>query len=189
MIREFNELKNIRKNLHHRRQNHELPDGLMFWGLDSPRTSSTPPGQPIKCISAALGLNLLWMVISSWWNLKNLESLAYHSSASGLQEWPVQYCCIACGGGGGGGVALIIPGCVLVCLHFAVAVGSSGVRMFHVLILMSILVLNSEVLWASAAALGTIYKSYILLLFVCVCVLKVMGRMLSEVMQHICLCL
>ena len=46
----------------------------------------------------------------------------------------------------GGGVALIIPGCVLVCLHFAVAVGSSGVRMFHVLILMSILVLNSEVL-------------------------------------------
>ena len=43
-------------------------------------------------------------------------------------------------------VALIVPGCVLVCLHFAVDVGSSGVCMFHVLILMSILVLNCEVL-------------------------------------------
>ena len=44
-------------------------------------------------------------------------------------------------------VALIVPGCVHVCLRFAVGVGSSGVRMFHVLILMSILVLNCEVLW------------------------------------------
>ena len=43
-------------------------------------------------------------------------------------------------------VALIVPGCVHVCLHFAVGVGSSGVCMFHVLILMSILVLNCEVL-------------------------------------------
>ena len=45
-------------------------------------------------------------------------------------------------------VALIVPGCVhvCVCLHFAVDVGSSGVCMFHVLILMSILVLNCEVL-------------------------------------------
>ena len=39
-------------------------------------------------------------------------------------------------------VALIVPGCV----HFAVGVGSSGVCMFHVLILMFILVLNCEVL-------------------------------------------
>ena len=43
-------------------------------------------------------------------------------------------------------VALIVPGCVHVCLRFAVDVGSSGVCMFHVLILMSILVLNCEVL-------------------------------------------
>ena len=43
-------------------------------------------------------------------------------------------------------VALIVPGCVHVCLHFAVDVGSSGVCMFHVLIVMSILVLNCEVL-------------------------------------------
>ena len=43
-------------------------------------------------------------------------------------------------------VALVVPGCVHVCLHFAVGVGSSGVCMFHVLILMSILVLNCEVL-------------------------------------------
>ena len=43
-------------------------------------------------------------------------------------------------------VALIVPGCVHVCLRFAVGVGSSGVCMFHVLILMSILVLNCEVL-------------------------------------------
>ena len=35
---------------------------------------------------------------------------------------------------------------VHVCLRFAVDVGSSGVCMFHVLILMSILVLNCEVL-------------------------------------------
>ena len=44
------------------------------------------------------------------------------------------------------GAALIVPGCVHVCLRFAVDVGSSGVCMFHVLILMSILVLNCEVL-------------------------------------------
>ena len=43
-------------------------------------------------------------------------------------------------------VALIVPGCVRVCLHFAVGVGPSGVCMCHVLILMSILVLNCEVL-------------------------------------------
>ena len=41
---------------------------------------------------------------------------------------------------------LIVLGCVHVCLHFAVGIGSSGVCMFHVLILMSILVLNCEVL-------------------------------------------
>ena len=51
-------------------------------------------------------------------------------------------------------VALIVPGCVHVCLRFAVDVGSSGVCMFHVLILMSILALNCEVL----------YKNYVLLL-------------------------
>ena len=43
-------------------------------------------------------------------------------------------------------VALIVPGCVRVCLRFAVGVGWSGVCMFHVLILMFILVLNCEVL-------------------------------------------
>ena len=43
-------------------------------------------------------------------------------------------------------VALTVLGCVPVCLRFAVGVRSSGVRMFHVLILMSILVLNCEVL-------------------------------------------
>ena len=43
-------------------------------------------------------------------------------------------------------VALIVSGCVHVCLRFAVGVGSSGVCMFQVLILMSILVLNCEVL-------------------------------------------
>ena len=43
-------------------------------------------------------------------------------------------------------VALTVPGCVHVYLHFAVGVGSSGICMFHVLILMSILVLNCEVL-------------------------------------------
>ena len=43
-------------------------------------------------------------------------------------------------------VALIAPGCVHVCPRFAVGVGSSGVCMFHVLILMFILVLNCEVL-------------------------------------------
>ena len=43
-------------------------------------------------------------------------------------------------------VALMVPGCVHVCLRFAVDVGSSGVCMCHVLILMSILVLKCEVL-------------------------------------------
>ena len=43
-------------------------------------------------------------------------------------------------------VALIVSGCVHVCLRFAVGVGPSGVCMFHVLILMFILVLNCEVL-------------------------------------------
>ena len=37
--------------------------------------------------------------------------------------------------------ALTVPGCVLVCLRFAVGVGSSGVYMFYVFILMSIVVL------------------------------------------------
>ena len=64
-------------------------------------------------------------------------------------------------------VALTVPGCVHVCLHFAVCVGSSGVCMFHVLILMSILVLNCEVLWANLAGLGAMLykiKSFVLLL-------------------------
>ena len=39
-----------------------------------------------------------------------------------------------------------VQGCVHVCLYFAVGVGSSGVCMFHVLILIFILVLNCEVL-------------------------------------------
>ena len=43
-------------------------------------------------------------------------------------------------------VALIVPGCVHVCLRFSVGVGSSGVCMFDVLILVFILVLNCEVL-------------------------------------------
>ena len=43
-------------------------------------------------------------------------------------------------------VALTVPGCVHVCLHFAVGVRSSGLCMFHVLIVMCILVLNCEVL-------------------------------------------
>ena len=43
-------------------------------------------------------------------------------------------------------VALIVPGCVHGGLRFAVEVGSSGVCVFHVLILMSIVVLNCEVL-------------------------------------------
>ena len=42
--------------------------------------------------------------------------------------------------------ALMVPGCVHVCLRFADDVRSSGVCMFHVLIPMSILVLNCEVL-------------------------------------------
>ena len=43
-------------------------------------------------------------------------------------------------------IALLVPGCVNVCLHFAVGVGSSGACMFHVLISIFILVLNCEVL-------------------------------------------
>ena len=43
-------------------------------------------------------------------------------------------------------VALIVPRRVHVCLRFAVGVGSSGVCMFHVLIVMILLVLNCEVL-------------------------------------------
>jgi len=43
-------------------------------------------------------------------------------------------------------IALTVPGCVHVCLRFAVGVGLSGVCMFHVLIVMLILVLNCEVL-------------------------------------------
>ena len=43
-------------------------------------------------------------------------------------------------------VALIVPGCVHVCLCFAADVESSGVCVFHVLSLMSIPVLNCEVL-------------------------------------------
>ena len=42
--------------------------------------------------------------------------------------------------------ASIVPGCVRVCLRFAVGVGSSGVCMFHNLIVMFILVLYCEVL-------------------------------------------
>ena len=38
---------------------------------------------------------------------------------------------------------------------FAVGVGSSGVCMFHVLIVMFILVLNCEMLWANLVGLGT----------------------------------
>ena len=57
-------------------------------------------------------------------------------------------------------VALIVPGCVHVCLHFAVGVGLSSVCMFHVLILMFILVLNCEVLWVLC-----FFKCYILLLY------------------------
>ena len=43
-------------------------------------------------------------------------------------------------------IALTVPGCAHVCLRFAVGVGSSGVCMFHVLILMNMLVLNCAVL-------------------------------------------
>ena len=43
-------------------------------------------------------------------------------------------------------VALIVPGCVHVCLCFAVGVESSGVCIFHVLFLMFIFVCNCEVL-------------------------------------------
>ena len=55
-------------------------------------------------------------------------------------------------------VALIVPGCVHVCLRFAVGIGSSSVCMFHALILISILVLNCDVLWASLVGLGIIFK-------------------------------
>ena len=53
-------------------------------------------------------------------------------------------------------VALIVPGCVHVCLRFSVDVESSGVCIFDVLILICILVLNCEVLWASLVGLGAI---------------------------------
>ena len=43
-------------------------------------------------------------------------------------------------------IALIVLGCVHVCLRFAVGVGVSGVCMFHVLIAMFTLVLDCEVL-------------------------------------------
>ena len=43
-------------------------------------------------------------------------------------------------------VAPVVLGSVHVCLHLAVGVGSSGICMFHVLILMFILALNCEVL-------------------------------------------
>ena len=43
-------------------------------------------------------------------------------------------------------IALIVLGCVLFCLRFAVGVRLSAVCMFHVLIVMFILVLNCEVL-------------------------------------------
>ena len=36
--------------------------------------------------------------------------------------------------------AFIVPGCVRVCLYFPGGIGSSGVCMFHILILMFILV-------------------------------------------------
>ena len=43
-------------------------------------------------------------------------------------------------------VGLMVPGCVHVCLRFAADVRSSGVCVFHVLSLMSILVWNCEIL-------------------------------------------
>ena len=43
-------------------------------------------------------------------------------------------------------IALILLGCVHVCLRFAVGVGLSGVCMFQDLLLMFVLVLNCEVL-------------------------------------------
>ena len=43
-------------------------------------------------------------------------------------------------------IALTVPGCVHVCLHFYVGVGLAGVCMFHVLIVLFILVLNCEML-------------------------------------------
>ena len=57
------------------------------------------------------------------------------------------YCCIAC-------LDYIVPGCVYVCLRFAVGVGLSG--MFHVLILMFIRDVNCEVFFASLVGLGAI---------------------------------
>ena len=54
------------------------------------------------------------------------------------------------------GLHRLFQRCVHVCLRFAVDVGSSGVCMFHVLILMFILVLNCEVLLASLDGLGPI---------------------------------
>ena len=54
-------------------------------------------------------------------------------------------------------IALIILGCVHVWQRFAVSVGLSGVCMFYVLIVMLILVLNCELLWASLVGLGAIW--------------------------------
>ena len=63
--------------------------------------------------------------------------------------------------------ALIVPGCVHVCLRFAVDVGSSGVCMFHVLILVLILFLNCEVLWATLVG---VLITMCVFVSVCVCV-------------------
>ena len=61
-------------------------------------------------------------------------------------------------------VALIVPGCVHVCLRFAVGVASSGVCVFHVLILKFILVWNCEVLWVSLVGLGAIKEFRIIII-------------------------
>ena len=63
------------------------------------------------------------------------------------------YCCIAC---------LDCINCSGMChVGLRFAVGSSGVCWFHVLILMSIFVLNCEVLWASLVGLGVLTVSKI----------------------------
>ena len=69
-------------------------------------------------------------------------------------------------------IALTVPGCVHVCLHFADGVGLAGVCMFHVFIVMFILVLNYEVLWASLDGLGTVYM-------LCLIIIS-MGGVLSD---------
>ena len=70
------------------------------------------------------------------------------------------YCCVACLG------CTDVPGCVHVCLHFAVDVGSSGVCMFPVLILTFILVLNCEVLLTSLLGLGAIKVLRIIIIII-----------------------